>query len=176
LRRRQVTPTGIDARASAAWAADARAHKDTRVLALAAAITTAHGLGGVKEPGLERFATALGGGRGGFNDDERAQMVAEGPRAVPRSVWHNMVTARSSRMSRMYEPGRWINRVSLTPLMMVVAARDTMAPVDVALAAYERAYEPKRLQLVPGDHFEPYLARFDIASRAAIDWVSAALS
>ncbi|MDT7649148.1 MAG: uncharacterized protein QOI36_554, partial [Pseudonocardiales bacterium] len=50
-----------------------------------------------------------------------------------------MVTARSSRMSRMYEPGRWINRVSLTPFMMVVAARDTMAaPADVALAAYER--------------------------------------
>jgi hypothetical protein len=54
----------------------------------------------------------------------------------------------------MYEPGRWINRVSLTPFMMVVAARDTMAaPADVALAAYERVYEPKRLQLVPGDHF-----------------------
>jgi uncharacterized protein len=41
---------------------------------------------------------------------------------------------------------------------MVVGLSDTVTPTDLALAAYERALEPKKLQLIPGGHFDPYLS------------------
>ena len=53
---------------------------------------------------------------------------------------------------------------------MVVALNDTITVTDLALAAYERALEPKRLELVPGGHFEPYLSNFPEASGAARAW------
>jgi fermentation-respiration switch protein FrsA (DUF1100 family) len=47
---------------------------------------------------------------------------------------------------------------------------DTITVTDLALAAYERALEPKRLQLVPGGHFDAFGASFDQASGAARAW------
>ena len=76
----------------------------------------------------------------------------------------------------MYEPGAWIGRVSPTPLLMVVALDDSITVTDVALAAYERALEPKRLQLVRGGHFDPYRSRFTESSRAALEWFGEHLS
>ena len=76
----------------------------------------------------------------------------------------------------MYEPGAWISRVSPTPLLMVVAGSDTITVTDLALAAYERALEPKRLRLIPGGHFDPYLGQFGAASSAALDWFREHLS
>jgi fermentation-respiration switch protein FrsA (DUF1100 family) len=70
----------------------------------------------------------------------------------------------------MYEPGLWIDRVSPTPLLMVVALNDTVTVADLALAAYERALEPKRLELIPGGHFGPYLSSFSKSSGAASAW------
>jgi fermentation-respiration switch protein FrsA (DUF1100 family) len=70
----------------------------------------------------------------------------------------------------MYEPGVWIGRVSPTPLLMVVALNDTITLTDLELAAYERALEPKRLKLIPGGHFDPYLSDFTQSSRAAVEW------
>ncbi|MFD8076722.1 alpha/beta hydrolase [Streptomyces sp. NPDC059718] len=88
----------------------------------------------------------------------------------PDGVWENKVTVRSTRAARMYEPGTWITRVSPTPLLMVVARDDTVTVTDLALAAYERALEPKRLRLIPGGHFDPYVGRFEQASAAALAW------
>ncbi|HWD76075.1 MAG TPA: CocE/NonD family hydrolase [Solirubrobacteraceae bacterium] len=82
----------------------------------------------------------------------------------------NTVTVRSTRAARMYEPGVWIARVSPTPLLMVVAVDDTITLTDVALDAYARALEPKRLELIPGGHFHPYLSSFPQASGAARAW------
>ena len=39
---------------------------------------------------------------------------------------------------------------------MTVALNDTITPTDLALDAFSRAHEPKRLQLLPGGHFEAY--------------------
>jgi uncharacterized protein len=86
------------------------------------------------------------------------------------AVWENSVTIRSTRGARMYEPGNWVPRVSPTPLLMVVAINDTITVTDLALAAYERALEPKKLALVPGGHFDPYLSGFEQASAAARAW------
>lgn len=89
---------------------------------------------------------------------------------VPEGVWHNVMTVRSSRAARMYEPGTWISRVSPTPLLMIVGLNDTITVTDLALAGYERALQPKKLFTIPGGHFDPYTDQFDHAARAARDW------
>lgn len=80
------------------------------------------------------------------------------------------MTVRSTRAARMYEPGHWITRVSPTPLLMVVAMRDTITLADLELAAYERALQPKRLVTIEGGHFDPYLSQFRLSSEAAVEW------
>jgi uncharacterized protein len=70
---------------------------------------------------------------------------------VSEGTWANTVTLRSTRAARMYDPGVWISRVSPTPLLMVVASHDTITVTDLALAAYEKALQPKRLVMLPGD-------------------------
>ena len=50
----------------------------------------------------------------------------------------------------------YVERISPTPLLMVVAAGDHLTPADLALETYQRAREPKRLVLLPGGHFEAY--------------------
>ena len=89
---------------------------------------------------------------------------------VPDGVWDNVVTLRSTRAARMYEPSTWITRVSPTPLLMVVGLHDTITVTDLALGAYEAALQPKKLVTVDGGHFDPYLTRFAEASGAAVAW------
>ncbi|MFQ5774910.1 MAG: alpha/beta hydrolase [Kiloniellaceae bacterium] len=84
--------------------------------------------------------------------------------------WRNEVTLRSVEMFLEYEPGAYIEHISPTPLLLVVAAKDHLTVADEALAAYERALEPKRLALLPGGHFEAYVEAFDQASGAACEW------
>lgn len=131
-----------------------------------------------------------------FDDDERAQFAGAAPRRqvivsddpsipaayrsreaidfylqpIPDGIWENEVTIRSTRAARMYEPGTWIARVSPTPMLMIVATEDRVTVSDVALGAYERALQPKQLALIPGGHFDPYVAQFPVAVAAAIAW------
>jgi hypothetical protein len=96
-------------------------------------------------------------------------------RPVPAGVCENKVTVRSTRWSRMYAPGDFVERVSPTPFLMVVADRDHIAVTDLALKAYGRALESKRLVMIKGGHFDPYLDQFEAASHAAIEWFKAHL-
>jgi fermentation-respiration switch protein FrsA (DUF1100 family) len=131
-----------------------------------------------------------------FDEDERSQLrgeplrrqaVVSGDSSVPAAYrskdaldfylqpvsngqWKNEITLRSTRAARMYEPGNWISRVSPTPLLVIVASEDKMTVTDLALAAYERALEPKRLALIPGGHFDPYLDQFPLAEPVATEW------
>jgi fermentation-respiration switch protein FrsA (DUF1100 family) len=131
-----------------------------------------------------------------FDEDERAQLRGEPPRRqvvvsadpsipaayrspdavafyqqpLPAGLWENEITLRSTRAARMYEPGRWIARVSPTPLLLVVARDDRLTVADLALAAYERALQPKWLALLPGGHFDAYLGQFPQAEAAATGW------
>src|SRR4051812_40543527 len=89
--------------------------------------------------------------------------------------WRNEVTLRSVEMFWEYEPGAWIEWVSPTPLLLVVAEGDHLTIADLAIDALERAREPKRLALLPGGHFDAYVAGFDAASRVARDWFAAHL-
>ena len=55
-----------------------------------------------------------------------------------------------------FDPGVAVGHVAPTPLLMVVATDDNLAATDVALAAFERAGEPKSLEVIEGHHFVPY--------------------
>ncbi|HZV49322.1 MAG TPA: alpha/beta hydrolase [Candidatus Dormibacteraeota bacterium] len=86
-------------------------------------------------------------------------------------AWRNEVTLRTVEMLMEYEPGVYVDRVSPTPLLMVIAARDHLAVADEAFAAYQRALEPKRLVVLPGAHFDAYVdPMFQLAAGAARDW------
>jgi len=85
-------------------------------------------------------------------------------------VWQNSVTLRSTFMARMYEPGHWVARISPTPLLMVVAKSDGLTLTDLELQAYENALHPKKLEIIPGGHFDAYGKAFPRASSAALQW------
>ena len=85
-------------------------------------------------------------------------------------AWRNEVTVQSVEMFTEYEPGAYIAYVSPTPLLIVVAAGDHLTVSDEAIAAYEQALQPKQLEILPGGHFDAYVAGFDRAAGAARDW------
>jgi fermentation-respiration switch protein FrsA (DUF1100 family) len=80
------------------------------------------------------------------------------------------VTSRTMEMYAEYEPAILIERISPTPLLMIVADADTMTFTDEEIAAYSRAREPKSLLIVPGDHRVVYFEQYEATSAAARDW------
>jgi fermentation-respiration switch protein FrsA (DUF1100 family) len=90
-------------------------------------------------------------------------------------AWRNEVTLRSVEMFTEYEPGSYISFISPTPLLLIVALGDHLTVADEALAAYERALEPKKLVLLSGGHFDAYVKDFEQASTPARDWFVARL-
>lgn len=166
---------------------------DRRIRAVVSQVPTTSGY----EQGLRRVPPdAIAALERLFDEDERAQFRGEPPRrqqvvsddpSVPASyrakdaisfylqpappgAWTNEVTVRSGRLSRMYEPGAWIARVSPTPLLMIVALADHITLTDLELRAYEQALEPKKLVAIDGGHFDAYLGQFATASGAAVSW------
>lgn len=104
-----------------------------------------------------------------YKTQEAVDWYTAAYRRAPQQVPE--VSLRSVEWSRAYNPGDYIQRVSPTPLLMVVAERDTVTPTDLALLAYNQALEPKALTLLPGSgHFDPYIKDFEIASTQALDW------
>jgi hypothetical protein len=86
--------------------------------------------------------------------------------------WRNEVTLRTVEMLGEYEPVSYLPYVSPTPLLMAVAEGDHLTPSELAIAAYDKAHEPKKLVILPGGHFDAYVKGFDAASGAARDWFS----
>jgi hypothetical protein len=81
------------------------------------------------------------------------------------------VTLKSVEMFWDYEPGDYISKISPTPFLLVVAEGDHLVVVDLAIEAYERALEPKKLLILPGGHFDAYTGEaFKVNSAAQRDW------
>jgi len=70
--------------------------------------------------------------------------------------WPNRVTLESLEYFLEYNPAAHIHLIAPTPLLLIVADNDVLTPVDLALAAYERALQPKSLVLLKGGHFGAY--------------------
>lgn len=133
-----------------------------------------------------------------FEDDRRNRMKGEAPAMIPvvdenpmapsalptpdswkwyteahklcAPSWRNEVTLRSIERFSEYEPASYIPFISPTPLLMVVAMEDVVTITDLALAAYERALQPKKLVALKGGHFDAYVDDFDNAGRPATEW------
>ena len=84
--------------------------------------------------------------------------------------WKNECTLRSVEMFTEYEPVSYLPYISPTPLLMLPAVGDVLTPSELAIAAFSRAHEPKKLQILPGGHFDAYVKGADISQAAARDW------
>jgi uncharacterized protein len=85
-------------------------------------------------------------------------------------AWCNEVILRSVEMFTKYEPVTYLPYIAPTPLLLVVARGDHLVPSELAIAAYEKAHEPKELVILPGGHFDAYTVGFDVSSGRARDW------
>ena len=132
-----------------------------------------------------------------FATDRRGRLAGEAPRRVPvlaaeagavcalpmtvsshyiqaaeqaAPAWVNEVTIRSVEAMLTFEPAGWVAHVAPTPLLMIVAAKDTCTFPEPQLAAFAAAGEPKRLVIHPGGHFDTYRDHFAETSGAALRW------
>jgi surfactin synthase thioesterase subunit len=58
---------------------------------------------------------------------------------------------------KSYFPGSRIHRIGPTPLLMHVPKRDVACSTDAMLEAYNRAVQPKEIQMLPGGHFSMFV-------------------
>jgi fermentation-respiration switch protein FrsA (DUF1100 family) len=84
--------------------------------------------------------------------------------------WKNEVTLRTVEALGEYNPGDYIDQISPTPLLMLPARNDVLTPSRFAIAAYEKALEPKKLEILPGGHFDAYVKGFEASSNPALHW------
>ncbi|MEN0139777.1 MAG: alpha/beta hydrolase [Rhodococcus sp. (in: high G+C Gram-positive bacteria)] len=84
--------------------------------------------------------------------------------------WRNTVTLRSVEMLGEYVPADFIAKIAPTPLLLLPARGDVLFPTDIALRAFETAREPKRIEIIPGGHFDVYVDGFERTSSLARDW------
>lgn len=122
-----------------------------------------------------------------INEERAARQRGEEPRMIPISKegdesfeWSKVAGADTtyvnactllSRASRgAYEPGSYIAAISPTPLLMALATHDTKCLTDLQLEAYSNAHEPKRLEMFPGGHYDPYTTQLATIASASRDW------
>jgi fermentation-respiration switch protein FrsA (DUF1100 family) len=168
---------------------------DKRVKCVVAQVPLVSGFRNIQRLVRQDF---IAGNRAMFDDDRAARYAGKAPQTVPvvdpdpmavsalptpdswtwfsetartrAPAWRNEVTLRSVELLMEYEPAAYVERISPTPLLMVVAAGDHLTPTDLALEVYRRALEPKRLVLLAGGHFDAYVDDFKGASTPARDW------
>ena len=86
------------------------------------------------------------------------------------SNWRNEISLRSLEWWLEHDITQYMQRISPTPLLMILAAQDQISPTDLQLEAYNQANEPKKVVVIPGDHYGAYLENFDRFSSEAISW------
>lgn len=111
---------------------------------------------------------AEGGGAAALPGDEAWQWFSQMAPLAPS--WRNEITLLSMQRLLEYSPLRFIDRIAPTPLLLIVAERDFL-PLEVALRAFDRAGEPKKLIRLDAGHFAPYEPpHFDTAAGEAAAW------
>jgi fermentation-respiration switch protein FrsA (DUF1100 family) len=97
--------------------------------------------------------------------------------AATAPTWVNRLTVESLERMIEYDPAGAVELISPTPLLAILAERDALLPLDFARAVFERAGEPKEIQLLACEHFDVYGDEpwFTRAAGAAADWFGAHL-
>lgn len=86
--------------------------------------------------------------------------------------WINKVTVESLENYVGYHPTASIELISPTPLLMILAEQESLIPVELARAAFDRAGNPKELHTFPCGHFEVYESEpwFTKAVSSMVEW------
>lgn len=70
-----------------------------------------------------------------------------------------------------YKPIDVVERISPRGLLLIGAEKDTICPIEGYQKLYDRAREPKKLVVLPIEHYEIYAGRwFEESSRLAVEW------
>ena len=85
------------------------------------------------------------------DDPKLAGYVAQSEELFP--TFKNQMTLESLEHVLLWAPVNFIHRLAPTPLLIVTGADDQVHAIDEALRAYDRAWEPKRLELLQVDEF-----------------------
>jgi hypothetical protein len=123
------------------------------------------------DPDLKRWEAALpetlpASSTAEYADAEQAQFYGEMPEPR-RRTWRNRVTLRSIERYAVYEPGLSMAAAASRPLLLVVAAEDTITPTDLILETARVAGPGIEVESVPGGHYNVYSTfREQLASRA----------
>jgi hypothetical protein len=70
-------------------------------------------------------------------------------------TWQNRMTLESVARAAEYYPDAFIELISPRPLLMQVATKDTLIPLNLARQAFHRAGEPKAIEYYDCGHFDP---------------------
>ncbi|PPJ58573.1 hypothetical protein CBER1_06675 [Cercospora berteroae] len=90
----------------------------------------------------------------------------------PSSTWVNDMTLRTSYLAFSHEAQGYVQYISPRPLLMLVMDRDAQAMPELALETYEKAREPKELQMLKGGHFDLFgEGNFERAVEKQIDFL-----
>lgn len=102
-----------------------------------------------------------------YPDAEASRFYAELPKAR-RRTWRNRVTLESIARYSEYEPGLKLAAAASRPLLVIVAADDTVTPTDVTMDMVGSVGSDIELESVPGGHYNVYTAfREQLGLRAA---------
>jgi uncharacterized protein len=97
-----------------------------------------------------RWKTGAGVSIAALPPDKRiAEYTAQSEEFFP--TFKNEMTLESMEHVLLWAPINLIHRLAPTPLLMVTGVEDAIHAVDEVLKAYDRAWEPKRLELLPYD-------------------------
>lgn len=98
----------------------------------------------------QRFETGSGGSIAALPDDPKiAEYTAQSEEFFP--TFANEMTLESLDHALLWAPINLIHRLAPTPLLMITGVEDSVHAIDEVLRAYERAWEPKRLELLAVD-------------------------
>ncbi|MEI7813462.1 MAG: alpha/beta hydrolase [Coriobacteriia bacterium] len=88
------------------------------------------------------------------------------------TTWENLATLRSAEMFFEYDASPFVAQIAPTPFMLVVTADDPICSSDLSLKVFNQdASEPKRVLVLPGEHFAIYGGDLmKRASAAELDW------
>ncbi|MEZ4216493.1 MAG: alpha/beta fold hydrolase [Myxococcota bacterium] len=156
-----LAPSYPDADARFAATRDALLDESDDALSVRARVRTGP-IAVVVEPGREMRAYLP-------QPESTEWFLASGARAG--AGWRNEVdVVNAFGTDPSFDPGPCVEHVAPTPVLFVVASEDRLAATALALAAFERAREPKRLVVIEGHHFAPYAGEaLEVASGAARD-------
>jgi hypothetical protein len=119
----------------------------------------------------QRFTTGQGISVPGLGADDKkvAEYAAQAVELYP--TFRNELALESMDHLLVWNPVNFIHRLAPSPLLMITGAEDSIHDIGEVLSAFERAREPKRIEILPYDEFglsiEPGLGE---SMRFSVEW------